>query len=97
MVLRPHRAAQSTVHDTPSVCVCTECVAHIGEPAKTDEPIELPFGMWTRMGPGNHVICGDPDPHRKGQSWKLLTHDGQALIVKHRISAYLSVGTAVTA
>jgi len=28
----------------------------IGGPAKTAEPIEMPFGMWTRMGPRNHVL-----------------------------------------
>ena len=29
---------------------------------KTDEPIELPFGIWTRAGPRNHVLGGGPDP-----------------------------------
>jgi len=27
-------------------------------PAKTAEPIEMPFGMWTRVGPRNHVLDG---------------------------------------
>jgi len=26
--------------------------------AKTDEPIEMPFGMWTRVSPRNHVLGG---------------------------------------
>jgi len=26
------------------------------------EPIEMPFGLRTRVGPGNHVLDGDPDP-----------------------------------
>jgi len=26
--------------------------------AKTAEPIEMSFGMWTRLGPGNHVLDG---------------------------------------
>jgi len=30
-------------------------------PAKTAEPIEMPFGFWTRVGPGNHVLDGIPD------------------------------------
>ena len=30
--------------------------------AKTAEPIEVPFGLWTWVGPGNHVLDGDPDP-----------------------------------
>jgi len=27
--------------------------------AKTAEPIEMPFGMWTRVGPIKHVLDGD--------------------------------------
>jgi len=26
-----------------------------------DEPIEMPFEIWTRVDPGNHVLGGDPD------------------------------------
>jgi len=29
--------------------------------------IEMPFQLKTQMGPGNHVLDGDPDPHGKGQ------------------------------
>ena len=29
--------------------------------AKTAEPIELPFGLWAWMGPGNHVLDGSPE------------------------------------
>jgi len=29
--------------------------------AKTAEPIEMPFGLWACMGPGNHVLDGDPE------------------------------------
>jgi len=25
------------------------------------EPIEMPFGLWTHMGPRNHVLDGGPD------------------------------------
>ena len=28
-----------------------------------------PFGLKTRVGSGNHVSDGDPDPHGKGQFW----------------------------
>jgi len=39
-------------------------------PAKTAEPIKMPFGLRTRVGPGNHVLDGGPDPpHGKGQFW----------------------------
>jgi len=29
--------------------------------AKTATPIEMPFGMLTRMDPRNHALDGDPD------------------------------------
>jgi len=29
--------------------------------AKTAEPIEMPFGAWTRVGRGKHVLDGGPD------------------------------------
>jgi len=31
-------------------------------PAKTAEPIEMPFGLTTRVGPGNHVLDWGPNP-----------------------------------
>ena len=31
-------------------------------PAKTAEEIEMPFGLRTWMGPGNHVLDRGPDP-----------------------------------
>jgi len=36
-------------------------------PAKTAEPIEMPFGLRTRVDTGNHVLDVDSDPRRKGQ------------------------------
>jgi len=27
-------------------------------PRKTAEPIEMPFGLWTRVGPVNYVLGG---------------------------------------
>ena len=35
--------------------------------AKTAEPIEMPFGVWTRVGPRMRILYGGPDPHVKGQ------------------------------
>jgi len=47
-----------------SVCLSVTLVS----PAKTAEPIELPFGLRTRVGPGNHVLDGGHStPHGKGQ------------------------------
>jgi len=31
-------------------------------PAKTAEPIEMSFGLWTPVEPSNHVVDGVPDP-----------------------------------
>ena len=28
----------------------------------TAAPIEMPFGLMTRVGPGNHILDGGPDP-----------------------------------
>jgi len=36
-------------------------------PAKTVEPIEMPFGGLTWVGPRNHALDGGPDPTGKGQ------------------------------
>ena len=30
-------------------------------PAKTAEPIKIPFGLWARIGPMNHVLDGTPE------------------------------------
>jgi len=35
-------------------------------PAKMAEPIEMPFGLWTRVGSRNHVFDGAQIPHWKG-------------------------------
>jgi len=40
-----------------SSVVCLS-ICHSREPCKTAEPIEMPFGLWTRVGPGNHVLHG---------------------------------------
>ena len=35
-------------------------------PAKTAEPFKMPFGLRTRVGPGNHIFDGGPDPPWEG-------------------------------
>jgi len=47
--------------------------------AKKAESVKMPFGLWTWMGPRNHVLDGGPDPHGNGQFWWK-----GALIVKYR-------------
>jgi len=41
-----------------SVCLCLSVT--IVSPAKTAEPVEMPFGLWTWVGPKNHVLDGAP-------------------------------------
>ena len=48
-----------------SVCRSVTLVNH----AKTADQIQMSFGLRTRVGPGNHVLDGGPDPHGKGQLW----------------------------
>ena len=57
-------------------------------PAKTAAPIELPFGLRTWVGPGNHVLDGGPDPPM-GRG-KFLGENGRP-IVKYRDTLRLSV------
>jgi len=38
------------------------------------EPIEMPFGMKTRVGPRNHVLDGALDPRGKGNFEGCLSH-----------------------
>jgi len=52
----------------------------IVNPAKTAQPIEIPFGVWTQVGPRNHVLDGDRDPLWEGV---ILREKGQP-IVKYR-------------
>jgi len=39
---------------------------HCGYLCETAEPVEMPIGLWTRMGPRNDVLDGGPDPPREG-------------------------------
>ena len=45
-----------------SAVICAIC--------KTAEPIKIPFGLWPRMGPRNHVLDGGSDPPWKGGNLK---------------------------
>ena len=47
------------------VCQLRGSVA-IMSPAKTAELIEMPFGLWTRVGQSNHVLDGVQIPCAKG-------------------------------
>ena len=43
-------------------------VGHVSDPAKTTEPIEMPFGA-DSVWPKEHVFNGGSDPHGKEQFW----------------------------
>ena len=47
------------------VCVCVSITKW--HPAKMAGLIEMPFGMWGGVGPGNYVLDGGLDP-RMGRS-----------------------------
>ena len=51
------------VFATEQSSVVCRSVCTIVSPAKTAEPIEMPFGLWTPVGPEKQ----GPDPHAKGQ------------------------------
>ena len=46
--------------NTWSVCRSVGRSVTILSRAKTAEPIEMPFGIWTRVGTENHVLDGAP-------------------------------------
>jgi len=47
------------------VCLLDTTLNH----TKTDEPIDVSFGLWTRVGQSNHVFCGVRIPRRRGNLW----------------------------
>jgi len=40
------------------VCLSVDRSVTVVSPVKTTEPIEMPFGMWIRVGPVKHVLDG---------------------------------------
>jgi len=69
-IIMPHRSAtylDATYCYRPSSVVCRSVCLSVGlscrsvtllSPAKTAEPIEMPFGLWTQVVPRNHVLDG---------------------------------------
>jgi len=59
------------------VCVLVTTVG----PAKTDKPIKMPFGLWTRVGPRNHstnYVMEGPGSANRWAFW------GETNVPKHR-------------
>jgi len=57
-----HVAATYCYRTSSVVCRSVTLVS----PAKTAEPIEMPFGLSDRVGPRNHVLDGGSDPPWEG-------------------------------
>ena len=58
------------VTDTVAWSICRSVcrsICHTSEPCKTAEPIEMPFGLRTRVGPMNRVLDCGPDPPWEGE------------------------------
>lgn len=49
-----------------SVCVCVRVLHKKVSPTNTAELTEIPLGVWTRVGPRNHVLHGGLDSHKRG-------------------------------
>jgi len=54
----------------------------IVSPAKTAEPIEIPFGMWTRAGPRNRVLDGVQITTREGANMRGKVADPTVHVLK---------------
>ena len=57
-ITRPHRMHRCAFLDRLSVCVLDTAVSR----TKTAEPVEMPFQLWTRVGPRNRVLGRAPSP-----------------------------------
>ena len=56
-----------------SVCLCVCVLTTTVSPAKTAEPIEVLFGMWTQVGPGGYTLDGGLDLPKVGTvlEWRM--------------------------
>jgi len=70
-----------------SVCRSVTLVS----PAKTAAPIELPFGLRTWVGPGNHGLGGGPGPPWEGGIVFFFGGGNGSPIVKYRDTLRSSV------
>jgi len=57
-----------------SVCLSVCLSVTVVSPAETAEPIEMPFGLRTRVGPRNHVLDGGQHPPWEGAILKVYGH-----------------------
>jgi len=63
--MRPHR--NTTYVDAAYYCSGVVCHSvTIVIPAKTAEPVVMPFGLWSQVVPRKRVLDGGPVPHVNG-------------------------------
>ena len=46
------------------VCLCVSLLDTTVSCVKMAEQLEMPFGLWTVVGPRNHVLGDGPNPNR---------------------------------
>ena len=75
-IIGPHRSttyvdAAYCYRPSSVICrsVCRLLSVTVLSPAKTAEPIEIPFWLWTLMGPGNSVLHEVQIPMGNGNFW----------------------------
>ena len=67
LLLAPHDVSSAACCWRRSVmCVSVCLLDSTVSPAKMVEPIHMPFGFWSRVGPMNHVLIGGTDPTGEG-------------------------------
>ena len=83
IIIRPHRI--TTYIDAaycyrPSRVVCRSVT--LVSPAKIAAPIEMPFGLWTWVGPRNHALDGRPDhPMERGKGASHCKAQGHSVLI----------------
>jgi len=63
-----------------SVCLCVCLLVTTVSCAKTAQPIEMPFGMWTRRGSTNDRLGATGSSHGKGPFGVIFAHTCQRSI-----------------
>jgi len=86
-IIRPHRSASAMYEDaaycyrrSSAVCLSAGRSVTIVSPAKTAEPFEMIFELWTLVGPSDNVLNGGPDPARE----RAILSGNEQPIVKYR-------------
>jgi len=86
LLLPPHYKWSCYISVIMVICLCL--LVMTVNPAKTDERIEMPFGMWTCGVPRIHELDEGPDPlHGKGHVWGEDTWTSWVCTAQSKITA----------